>query len=388
MSGTLSIVERIAICTAHAKRCAYCEEPLPYADLEIDHIIPQSLRKKPQELQNLLVLFSLPANFDLDSLDNLLPAHRRCNLRKKASVFSQSNARFFLEIAQEKLGTVRSLIPQLEIESSREKLLALVEAALQSGNTDLGELAEVAVKTSKFPLSATVEFESGTWEVKADPEKINKLLDEPVVLHVEGGQEGVRFTDGKGSYISISTCREYKSAITKGYYPSDNTQLKVSFFLATASAVLEAASRARLAPISYIRSPRLGLANLNLLPAKMVPAWHLDGSETTSKPDTTTIQDLLDAKSIYAHIHSDKEVSIHCKDHVVILTELMRADFDDDGLEELLVKKYSYIEYAAFRSLSICLLRKVGPASIFEYQLWNSEIEAAQYRYQIARIMR
>ena len=125
----------MAIWTAHSKRCAYCEEPLKYADLEIDHIIPRSLLNKPQELQNLLALLSLPAGFDIESLNNLLPTHGNCNFRKKANVFGQANVRFFLEIAQKKFGAIRSLIPQFETESSREKLLALVEAALQSGNT-------------------------------------------------------------------------------------------------------------------------------------------------------------------------------------------------------------------------------------------------------------
>jgi hypothetical protein len=290
MSGTLSGVERIAIWTAHSKRCAYCEEPLKYTELEIDHILPQSLCKRPQELQDLLTLLSLPANYDLDSLENLLPAHGSCNSRKKASVFSQANARFFLEIAHEKLGTIRGLIRQLEIESSREKLFALVEAALQSGSTDLGELTEVAVKTSKFPLDAVVVFESGTWEVKADPEKIIKLLDEPVVLHVEGGREGVRFTDGKGSEFTIRTCREYKSAITAGYYPSNNLELRFSYTLATASAVLEAASRAKLATTSYLRSPRLGVTSLNLLPGKLAPTCRADGSKITSVSDADSIQ--------------------------------------------------------------------------------------------------
>ena len=294
MSGTLNGVERYAIWIAHSKRCAYCQEPLKYADLEIDHIIPRSLRKNPQELQNLIAQLSLDANFDLDSLENLLPVHGDCNSRKKARVFSQANARFFLEIAQGKLGTIRKLIPQLEIDSSREKLLALVGAALQSGNTDLGELAEIAVKTSNFPLNATVEFESGTWEVKADPEKINKLLDEPVVLHGKGRQEGVRFTDGKGSELSIRTCREYKSAIAAGYYPSDNMELKISFTLETASAVLEAASRAKLAPVSYIRTPRLGVTNLNLLPVLVAPTRRGDRSEIVSVSDGDSIQTLLE----------------------------------------------------------------------------------------------
>jgi len=388
MSGTLSGIERFAIWTAHSKRCAYCEEPLKYIDLEIDHIIPRSLRKKPQELQNLFAQLSLHANFDLDSLENILPAHGDCNFRKKARVFSQANVRFYLEIAQGKLGTIRGLIRQLEIESSREKLLALVEAALQSGNTDLGELAEVAAKTGKFPLNATVEFESGTWEVKADPEKINKLLDEPVVLHVKGREEGVRFTDGKGSELSIRTCREYKSAITAGYYPSNNAENRDSFVLATASAVLEAASCAKLAPISYIRSPRLGVTNLNLLPGPLAPTRFLDGSEIVSVSDADSIQTLIEKGSISVQISSDASVTIECEDHGVTLTELMRADFDYDGVEEILVQMYFYINGASFRHLSIGMLRRRYQDSMFEYQSWDADWPSAQSLHQIARIMR
>ncbi len=388
MSGTLSGVERIAIWTAHSKRCAYCEEPLKYADLEIDHIIPRSLRKKPQELQNLLARLSVHADFDLESLGNLLPAHGSCNFRKKASVFSQANARFFLEIAQGKLGTIRNLIPQLEIESSREKLLALVEAALQSGNTDLGELTEVAVKTSKFPLNAAVEFEGGTWEVKADPEKIDNLLDEPVVLYASGSQKEVQFTDGKGSNISIRTCREYKSAITAGYYPSNNLENRASFVLATASAMLEAASRAKLAPISYVRSPRLGVTNFNLLPGRLAPTWRPDGSEIISVSDLDSIQTLFEKGSISLQILSDVRVTIECEDYGVTLTELMRADFDYDGVEEILVQMHFYINRATFRALSIGLLRRRDIDSMFEYQIWDADLLRAQHRHQIARISR
>jgi hypothetical protein len=388
MSDPLSGLKRFAIWTAHSKRCAYCEEPLKYSDLEIDHIIPRSLRKKPQELQNLLTQLSLQTNFDLDSLENLLPAHGSCNFRKKANVFSQPNTRFFLEVAQAKLGTIRRLIPQLEIESSRDKLLASIEAGLQSGNTDIGELIEVAVKTGKFPLNATVEFESGTWEVKADPEKIDKLLDEPVVLHVQGSKEGVQFTDGKGSERSIRTCRKYKSAITAGYYPSNNAENRTSFILATATAVLEAASRAKLAPISYIRSPLLGVTNLNLLPGLLAPTRRHDRSEIISVSDTDSIQTLIEKGSINAQISSDARITIECESQGVTLTELMRADFDNDGVEEILVQMHFYISGASFRALGIGLLRKRNLDSMFEYQSWDADLSRSQRSHQIARIMR
>jgi hypothetical protein len=66
----------------------------------------------------------------------------------------------------------------------------------------------------------------------------------------------------------------------------------------------------------------------------------------------------------------------------------MRADFDDDGVEEILVKLHFYIKFATFRSLSIGLLRKRDPVSMFQYQSWDREVEMAQHRHQIARIAR
>ena len=46
-------------------------------------------------------------------------------------------------------------------------------------------------------------------------------------------------------------------------------------------------------------------------------------------------------------------VGIRVQDHGVTLTELMRADFDDDGLEEILITVHYYIKFATFRLLSI-----------------------------------
>lgn len=388
MRRGVSEIERAAIWTAHSKRCAYCGEPLRYSDLEIDHILPQSLTKSPGKLNELISQLALASDFSIAAPGNLLPAHRICNSKKRDKVFNEANARFFLEIANQKLRSIEDLIPKLELEASRDKLIALVCSALQSGNTDLGEILDAASKTDKFPLNATVDFKSGSWEVIADSEKTNALFDDPVDLHVQGRESGVRFTDGKGSEVSVSTCREYRAAIAAGHYPSDNTELKVSFALATTSAILEAASRAKLAPTSYIRSPRLGVANLKLLPATLAPTKRLDRSNIVSQSGCTTIQELVETGSISAGVLSDTEVGIECEEHGITLTELMRADFDDDGVEEILIKAHSHTKFATFRSLSIGLLRKEDAASLFEYQPWNREIEMAQYRHQIAPIMR
>lgn len=79
--------ERYAIFTVHGERCYMCGEPLDLLSMEVDHIIPSSLGAEPDELRRVIEAFSLPADFDLESFANWLPACDRCNNRKRALVF-------------------------------------------------------------------------------------------------------------------------------------------------------------------------------------------------------------------------------------------------------------------------------------------------------------
>jgi hypothetical protein len=44
---------RTAIWYAHAKKCAYCGEPISFPDLEIDHVLPETLKDDRSELERL-----------------------------------------------------------------------------------------------------------------------------------------------------------------------------------------------------------------------------------------------------------------------------------------------------------------------------------------------
>lgn len=152
--------------------------------------------------------------------------------------------------------------------------------------------------------------------------------------------------------------------------------------------MLEAASRAKLAPISFIRSPRLGVTNLNLLPGRLAPTRRQDRSEIIPVSDAESIQALIEKGSISAQISSDDRVTIECESQGVTLTESMRADFDYDGVEEILVQMHYYISGASFRSLDIGLLCRRHADSMFERQSLDADWPRAQSSHQIARIMR
>ena len=80
-------------------------------------------------------------------------------MRKSDQLFDPSRLRYFLELASKKLDTVLRLIPALELEASKERLLGALKSGLESGHLDFSDLADVAAGARGFPLYAEVEFE-------------------------------------------------------------------------------------------------------------------------------------------------------------------------------------------------------------------------------------
>lgn len=58
-------------------KCYWCGRPKDYCDVQIDHIIPQTV--KDERLQELLEQFCLPAEFDVHDPRNLAPICSSCN---------------------------------------------------------------------------------------------------------------------------------------------------------------------------------------------------------------------------------------------------------------------------------------------------------------------
>lgn len=71
----------------YGERCYLCRCPLDLKTMEVDHLIPESLLEKPEELAQVIRSFALPGDFDLNSYENWQPSCRTCNNQKRAKVF-------------------------------------------------------------------------------------------------------------------------------------------------------------------------------------------------------------------------------------------------------------------------------------------------------------
>ncbi len=370
MSQARAALERIAIWMAHAKKCAYCGDPIHFRDLEIDHILPASLENEPMKLARLKADFGLPARFNIKSARNLLPAHGWCNSKKTNRVFSQANARYFLEIAEGKLDTIDRLVPALELQTLKEILIAAVQAATESGTIDFGDLIEEVSKVKDFPLSTQIEFADGEWDGGQCSGEIEKLLDRPILFGGVTSIDGVEFVNETGGTMVIRTCREYRAARTAGYYARTTLAMKMEAFVSVANAVLEAASGAQLPAISYFRSPHAGVADLNLLPAGVLPAISPDGATRIASLGNATLRDLALSGEVSIIDVSSNRLNVAFEGLGMVLKELLRADLDGDGVEEILVQYYIYAIGGTLGISSIGLLRRSGPEALMNYESW------------------
>ena len=80
MSKTrIETVVRWALYETYNHKCFYCDKPIEWNCLEIDHIIPETYEK---HLDTIIDMYGLEKDFNINSLQNLAPAHSSCNRRK------------------------------------------------------------------------------------------------------------------------------------------------------------------------------------------------------------------------------------------------------------------------------------------------------------------
>lgn len=166
-----------------------CNKPLDLKTMEVDHVIPESLQKKPDRLKDVLVELGRPSSFDLNSYENWLPACRPCNGRKRETIFDPSLlVQLHLQRAAERAEKARVL----ENRTVSKKELADALNRLQRAS-EAGELDE-DLKRALIPLAAFQE-EQRSPEMAGKAIRLSPLLE---LLSQKDGWQMVRGPFGVG----------------------------------------------------------------------------------------------------------------------------------------------------------------------------------------------
>lgn len=147
---------RAALWEAHGKRCFWHGEPIEFAQLEIDHLIPESFENKTLDLKNILKGASLPEDYDLQGLQNLVPSCKTCNGRKSAHVYSAPQLISLTHLADRILPKVETILKSKRDRMDLEETYINAIRANGNGRWKISDLV------AKFRDGGHIEFAAST----------------------------------------------------------------------------------------------------------------------------------------------------------------------------------------------------------------------------------
>lgn len=337
-----SNIERRAFFEAHKCRCAYCSQPITYGEMELDHLVPITLAADAVMMARVLAELCLPADFNLNSDTNILVACRPCNSKKSAMQLSAP----LIGLLHAKASRIATEVARLrekysKILSTDRLVLNLVNAmeANPCAESEVNSLLWQYFGRSELKLDFPVRFTGRAVGPALSRADLEDLWDLPVDLWGEG-KSGLPLAHDDGREITVHTCREYAAAVRDGFYPLVNAAIKMSSLFEYALAVFYTLENGKPGTNDAMRHPRIGVCDVRFLDKELVPMF---GPECEIEPpqDARTFEDLIDAGVLQVDAFSSLSLSFRYGGLITSLREIMRADVDDDGIEEILISLYS-----------------------------------------------
>ena len=343
-SQKFSAIEREAIWRAYSQKCVYSRGLLDISNFHIDHIVPEALRDHPRELEQALKDCGLDASFDILGWENLVPCQPGMNLQKGAIVFEPNHARYFLGIAAARKPEVIEEIERIERARKRGKAVVMLQQTLEMGQLRPEEVARIlqdhmGEPDEIFELLEAMTLADSTQLRAIARTDVEDLRDQPVNFIPQQGLDGVELTGPNDEKRTCRTCREYDAAIAEGYYAFTTFDMKMATRFEHRCGLLAGLQRAKTPLQSFVSKPRVSILDLDLLPYSFFPVMPQHENDANSK----SYQDLVDSGTLIVRRVRGNLLRIEEQEGMgQLLIEVVRADFNGDGIEDILLFEYCY----------------------------------------------
>ena len=217
-----------------------------------------------------------------------------------------------------------------------------------------------------FQLIESIRFADGTTVKSIDKDKIDALRDLPIRLGLNDHIDGVTLTKTRDDKVYVRTCREYENARKQGYYPNSNFDFKMSFFFKYPCGLLNALEKANLPKQNFISDAKVSVVNLELLPFEIFPENPAGRSGWDKRDLETTYQQKIDNQELVVTEKSQNVLHVEGFDMGQTLEEIVRADFNNDGIEDVLLFESHHIKKATFADAGIIVLTRKSMNGKFE----------------------
>jgi len=224
------MIERYSVWEAHGKKCFYCNEPLPYRLITIDHLLPESLLSQQNRLQEITIEYGLNKDFKINNYYNWVPACSSCNSKKRDRVPKKETALHYLEIAEEKYVKIKKLEEDLKARNRKDKLITNLDFFLEQGLISPEEIKDRILSVN------SKNKDIFTFIVNNFCSLIQEKLYQDAIVYIQKAIEMFPEDDTGFGYYSLGFCylqlKDYQSVIcncTKAI--NINPKLGLAYFL-------------------------------------------------------------------------------------------------------------------------------------------------------------
>ena len=208
-----------------------------------------------------------------------------------------------------------------------------------------------------FELVRSIKFADGT-EVKSIAKAdIEALRDRPIYMG-KNKTDGVTLTKRRAGKVHVRTCREYDSALEDGYSPSSTYDISMASWFKHPCETLNLLERAAIPQQSFIPTSNEEVLDLKLLPLSLFPVV-TDFEQTYGyNIENVTYQDQVDKGLL--KVTEMSQSKLVCEDDGLRqhLTEVARADFNGDDVEDILLSEAVHATQGTYRTYDMIILTR------------------------------
>ena len=320
---------RLAIYDAYRGKCFYTEEPVPYQDFEIDHIIPES---RESDIEDIKKRLGLGDDFHINSVENLVPSRPGINLRKNGQMFSDNTLLLYFERTKAKKPTIVALHEKYKKKSKLGNGYKAIDKLLVSGRISLEEINDYIHwkimeqwKDKKITLNYPIYFADGEMREVTVNDSHKELLTKSLELFDEG--KGVELIGDNDDRIEVHTLSEWKEYTDKGYVPNTNADIRMSGTFEFLDGLLTALDVAQMPKLSFVEGH-----SLEDLVERFSASVLVDVEQ--SLLDTSIGELVKEGKAEIAE-QEDNSVCVGYEGFLNTFSEQFRADLTGDGIENI-----------------------------------------------------
>ena len=222
-----------------------------------------------------------------------------------------------------------------------------------------------------FELVRSIKFADGTEVKSITKADIETLRDLPIDM---GGNktDGVTLTRSRKTKsrhdkkIHVRTCREYDAALEDGYYPSSTYDISMGSWFKYPCGTLNLLEIATVPQRSFIPTSEEEVFNLKLLPLSLFPVV-TDFEQTYGyNIENVTYQDQVDKGLFKVTEMSQSKLVCEYDGLRQHLTEVARADFNGDDVEDILLSEAVHATQGTYRTYDMIILTRKSTDGKYE----------------------